>query len=182
MLRTRPRRSTMRCSLPVDQPWPSAAPRSGNRSSGSGRRSRSSNAMRTNRACGQRRGFGHAPWCWLTEIPPGTQSPMMPEMSLDSKGPVTEVKIKRPTTGGLGKNCAQLFTLFALGSVFLLRRRLMASGRVCPKTAKPPLRRASKHETSRKKPVSRRPNWSRSHLSAAEAVYQTFLRVKTTVA
>lgn len=34
---------------------------------------------------------------------------------------------------GLARNRAQLFKLFALGNLFIVRRRLMALGRVCPK-------------------------------------------------
>jgi transposase, IS5 family len=41
---------------------------------------------------------------------------------------------------GLAKDLAQLFPLFALGNLFLVRRRLMALGRTCPKSAKPPQR------------------------------------------
>ena len=39
---------------------------------------------------------------------------------------------------GLAKNRAQLFTLFALGNLFLVRRRLMACGQVCPKPGERP--------------------------------------------
>jgi len=39
---------------------------------------------------------------------------------------------------GLATNRAQLFTLFALGNPFLVRRRLMTRGRVCPETTQPP--------------------------------------------
>ena len=35
---------------------------------------------------------------------------------------------------GLARNRAQIFTLFALGHLFLVRRRLTACARVCPKT------------------------------------------------
>ena len=39
---------------------------------------------------------------------------------------------------GLARNRAQIFTLFALGHLFLVRRRLMACARVCPKTGERP--------------------------------------------
>ena len=42
---------------------------------------------------------------------------------------------------GLAKNRAHLFTLFALGNLFLVRRRLLARGRVCLKSPSTPLRR-----------------------------------------
>jgi len=35
---------------------------------------------------------------------------------------------------GLAKNRAQIFTLFVLGNLFQVRRRLMTGGRVCPET------------------------------------------------
>ena len=41
---------------------------------------------------------------------------------------------------GLAKNRAQIFTLFALGNLFLVRQRLMACGQVCPKTGERPQR------------------------------------------
>lgn len=47
---------------------------------------------------------------------------------------------------GLAKNRAQLFTLFALGNLFLVRRRLMGWGRFCPKTAMPPHQRLRNRE------------------------------------
>ncbi len=43
---------------------------------------------------------------------------------------------------GLAKNRAQLFTLFALANLFPVRRRLMALGRVCPKSERLPVWRA----------------------------------------
>ena len=39
---------------------------------------------------------------------------------------------------GLARNRVQLFTLFALGHLFLVRRRLTACARVCPKTSERP--------------------------------------------
>jgi IS5 family transposase len=53
---------------------------------------------------------------------------------------------------GLAKNRAQLFTLFALGNLFLVRRRLMASERVCPKSVTPPSKRRPGRETPAQSP------------------------------
>ena len=39
---------------------------------------------------------------------------------------------------GLVKNRTQIFTLFALGNLFLFQRNQMARGLVCPQTTAPP--------------------------------------------
>ena len=39
---------------------------------------------------------------------------------------------------GLAQNRARLFTLFALGNLFLVRKRLMAREQVCPRPGAPP--------------------------------------------
>ncbi len=38
---------------------------------------------------------------------------------------------------GLARNRAQLFTLFAFGNLFLVRKRLLSRGQVCPNSTEP---------------------------------------------
>ena len=53
---------------------------------------------------------------------------------------------------GLAKNRAHLFTLFALGNLFLVRRRLLPSEGVCLKSAYTPLKRVKQSETVENEP------------------------------
>lgn len=81
---------------------------------------------------------------------------------------------------GLAKNRAHLFTLYALGNLFLMRQRLMAWDGIRPKSTKSPLRRPKQRENrwfpaarSSKLPASR-------NVGAAEGVDQEFLNYRTT--
>jgi len=78
---------------------------------------------------------------------------------------------------GLAKNRAQLFTLFALGNLFLVRRKLMACGRVCPRSTKPPSWRPSGGQTGHQTSPLAGNSHSDCQLGAAERVDQTFPRL-----
>jgi IS5 family transposase len=76
---------------------------------------------------------------------------------------------------GLAKNRAQIFTLFAIGNLFLVRQRLMTCGRVCPNTMQPPPGRNETHEIRRESQIERAVSPLNRHLGTAEAVDQTIL-------
>ena len=78
---------------------------------------------------------------------------------------------------GLAKNRAQLSTLFALGNLFLVRRRLKVQGRVCPKPNVSPQERCQNCEIRTLCPnkVSLQP--SGGNPGEAKTVDQTFLRL-----
>jgi hypothetical protein len=74
---------------------------------------------------------------------------------------------------GLARNRARIGTLFALGNLFLVRRRMPACGRVRPKSAIPPTRRALNGKLDRQRPAPPSPKPSRRHLGAAERLDRT---------
>jgi hypothetical protein len=77
---------------------------------------------------------------------------------------------------GLAKNRAQLFTLFALGNLFLVRRKLMAWGRFCPDSGVRPQQRHGKHHSGRFRLPNPPTKHSRGYLGAAGTFDQTFLK------
>lgn len=77
---------------------------------------------------------------------------------------------------GLAKNRAQLCTVFALGKLFVARRRLLSSRRVCLEAARPPYELARNGETRRQSANSRLTRRSSRHLGADQRVDQTVQR------